>query len=184
MTGGCTFKAKSGLGNTKGYRAMSWQEKERERRIEQYIESKTEGTIKKIIVKKVSEFWERILEANEKLYPELKLENKDNVMLKGEEKSLVYHDDKYPQYIYLGTGHEGHISYDTEEKTLYLVRLNKYYSLFRLWSKVIFFRLNHHDIDILLRNICVDEHDYEDDLKSYRVEYTRSKYRRRRRRHR
>ena len=61
---------------------MSWQEKEREKRIEEYIESKTEGTIKKIIVKKVKEFWDRIIEENERLYPELKLENKDNVMLK------------------------------------------------------------------------------------------------------
>jgi hypothetical protein len=162
---------------------MSWQEKEREKRIEQYVELKTEGTLKKIIVKKVKEFWDIIIEANEKLYPELRLENKDNVMLKGEEKSLVYHEDKYPQYIYLGTGHEGHISYDTEEKTLYLVRLNKYYSVFRLWSKVIFFRLNNQSIDTLLRNICVDEYDYEDDLKSYRVEYSKSRFKRRRHRH-
>ena len=161
---------------------MSWQEKEREKRIEQYIESKTEGTIQKIILKKVKEFWDRIIQANEKLYPELRLENKEDVMLKGDEKSLVYHENKFPQYIYLGTGREGHISYDTEEKTLYLVRLNKYYSMLRLRSKVIFFRLNHHSLDTLLRNICVDEYDYEDDLKPYRVEYTSS--RRRRRRHR
>ncbi|HXX81750.1 MAG TPA: hypothetical protein VEI46_09380 [Thermodesulfovibrionales bacterium] len=163
---------------------MSWQEKEREKRIEQYIETKTEGTIRKIIVKKVKEFWDRIIDANEKLYPELRLENKDNVMLKGEEKSLVYHENKYPQYIYLGTGHEGHISYDSEEKTLYLVRLNKYYTVFRLRSKVIFFRLNNHSIDTLLRNICVEDYDYEDDLEYYRVEYTKSRSRRRRRRHR
>ena len=163
---------------------MSWQEQEREKRIEQYVESKTEGTIKKIVIKKVKEFWDRLVEANEKLYPELRLENKDDIILKGEERSLVYQENKYPQYIYLGTGHEGHISYDTEEKTLYLVRLNKYYGVFRLWSKIIFFRLNHHSIDTLLRNICVDEYDYEDDLKSYRVEYTKSRFRRRRHRHR
>ena len=163
---------------------MSWQEEERERRIEEYIESKTEGTIKKIIVKKVREFWDKILEANEQLYPELKLENKDNIMLKGEEKSLVYHENKYPQYIYLGTGHEGHISYDAEEKTLYLVRLNKYYSVFRLRSKVIFFRLNNSIIDTLLRNICVNDYDYEDDLESYRVEYTKTRSRLRRHRQR
>ena len=105
-------------------------------------------------------------------------------MLKGDEKSLVYHENKYPQYIYLGTGHEGHISYDTEENTLYLVRLNKYYSMFRLRSKVIFFRLNNHSTDIILRNICVDEYDYEDNLKPYRVEYIRSRSRRRRHKHR
>jgi len=56
---------------------MSWQEQEREKRIEQYVESKTEGTIKKIVIKKVKEFWDRLVEANEKLYPELRLENKD-----------------------------------------------------------------------------------------------------------
>jgi len=161
---------------------MSWQEREREKRIEQYIESKTEGTIKKIIVMKVKEFWDKIIEANEKLFPELRLENKDNVMLKGEEKSLVYHEDKYPQYIYLGTGHEGHISYDTQAKTHYLVRLNKYYTLFHLQSKIIFFRLNNNSIDTLLRNVCVDEFDYEDDLQSYRVEYTKTRSRRRRHR--